>query len=191
MSKFKILFINLFILSIAFSACQSNQEKDSKENDFRTIEVKNRFSIQIPSILKQDSTLSEDASLALSNPIKELYAIVIEDPKNEFFNAITENLLDSVYSKDLDGYSKLLKTGMLDNISEIYQETDPIKTTINGLESHTLEVAGKIEDVKIYYYVAHIKGKDTFYQIITWTLLNRKEMHKALMEKIVFSFKEL
>lgn len=191
MSNFKTVFLSLFIFSFALNACQSSSKKESKEAEFKTLNVKNKFSLDIPSLLKVDSTLSKDASLGLANPIKELYTIVIEDPKNEFFNAITENGLDSVYSKDLAGYSKLLKTGMLDNLSEIYQESEPLKTTINGLESNTLEVAGKVEDVKIYYYVAHIKGKDTFYQIITWTLLNRKEMHKALMEKIVFSFKEM
>ena len=54
-----------------------------------------------------------------------------------------------------------------------------------------LSISGRIEGVDVYYSLAFIEGKERYYQIMAWTLLNKESKYKAQMNKIMYSLKEL
>lgn len=158
---------------------------ESKEVE--TITIKNKYSIELPEFLSKAQDLHNDASLQYQNVFKELYVVVIDEPKQEFAEiaSTTED-----FSPDLNGYHQILKSSFEEGVHNI--DITPTKDIqINGLKAKTFSLTGELTEIPIYYNVAYIEGKDTFYQIITWTLKSSKQKYQEPMEKIIYSFKEI
>lgn len=172
----KILAYCLF--PILFS-CESKEVK--------TITIKNKYSVELPEFLSKSQGLHDNASLQYQNVFKEFYIVVIDEPKKEFAEiaSTTED-----FSPDLNGYHQILKSGLEEGIQKI--DITPTKDIqINGLKAKTFSLTGELSEIPIYYNVAYIEGKDTFYQIVTWTLKSSKQKYQEPMEKIISSFKEI
>lgn len=174
MKKIYFLFVTLLFLSC------------SKEEEFKKIEVKN-YALQLPSYLSKTNDLNDDASLQYQNPFRELYIIVIDESKQEVEQAITLNELEDIYSNDFNGYVELLTASLESNIA--FKNKKEKDTVINSLEAKLLKFEGKIEDYDVFYEIAFVNGVTNYYQIMTWTLLNRKSDYEAVMDKMIYSFK--
>ena len=61
---------------------------------------------------------------------------------------------------------------------------------INGLDSKMFEIETKIDDLDVYYALNVIQGKDSYYQVYSWTLLERKDKYKDVLNEILISFQE-
>lgn len=183
---FKIISLSLFILiaSLLITSCESQEPK----KDIVTID--NLYTIELPDILSKATNLNDDATLQYQNLLQELYIIEIHESIDEFEKVMKDSELDKTYSVDLDGYTKLL----LDNF---YTSVKPIKdsgiqsSTINSMDAKIIEMEAKSGDLEIYYHIAFVKGKKNYYQLMTWTLLNKKEDHKQAMKAMIESFKEI
>ena len=68
---------------------------------------------------------------------------------------------------------------------------DVKNTKINGLNAKTFSVTGKVDGIDAFYKIAYIEGKDTYYQVLIWSLLKKQEKYTPEMEKIIASFKEI
>jgi len=174
MKKIYFLFVTLVLLSC------------SKEEEFKKIEVKN-YVLQLPSYLSKTNDLNEDASLQYQNPFRELYIIVIDESKQEVEQAITVNELEDIYSNDFNGYVELLTTSLENNIE--FKNKKEKDTVINSLEAKLFKFEGKIEEYEVFYEIAFVNGVSNYYQIMTWTLLNRRSDYEAVMDKMINSFK--
>lgn len=174
-------FLIVSLLTLLFISCQ--------DEEARTVKVKGKYAIDIPGFLTETNQINEDASLQYANVPRELNIIVIDEPVTDVENAITENNLENYYSNDLDGYVNLLTDG-LDTEVEL-DSTPKIKSlTINGLEARRMDFTGKTDDLHIYWKFTFLKGRNTYYQVITWTLADKKEENEPVMEKMVNSFTE-
>lgn len=157
---------------------------DSKE--VQTITIKNEYSLQLPDFLSKASDLHENASLQYQNTLREFYVVVIDEPKQDFYN-IAETTED--FPADFNGYHEILRSGLEEAIEDI--DITPTKDTqINGLKAKTFSLTGQIETIPVYYEVAYVEGKNKFYQIVTWTLKDNKEKYGEQMRNILLSFKE-
>ena len=155
-------------------------------NEVQNVNIKNQYSLELPDFLSKASNLHEDASLQYQNVLREFYVVVIDEPKQDFFDIATTT---TDFSADFNGFHQILKSGLEEGIQKI--EITPSKDTqINGLKAKTFSLTGEIETIPIYYEIAYIEGKDRFYQIVTWTLKDNKEKYSAQMRKILSSFKE-
>ena len=65
------------------------------------------------------------------------------------------------------------------------------ETTINKYPAIVVETTEEVNGIGVFYVVAIIETKKTYYQIFTWTLANKKEKHYQQMKEIINSFKEL
>jgi len=177
--------INILLLTILFiTSCQSGDTE-------KIVTIESKYSISIPSFLVKASTeLNEDASLQYLHTWKEFYVIVIDESKSEMQKALIDNNLTNEYSNDIEGYSDLLLDGFEDGLS-IYNKSDIVDTKINNMPAKLLSISGRIEGVDVYYSLAFIEGKERYYQIMAWTLLNKESKYKAQMNKIMYSLKEL
>lgn len=195
----KIRYVLIFALvSILFLSCLDG----SKRNDTNTISNKkdaisdvemqtvtaSNYSISIPSFMKKTNDLNDDASLQYENMIKEVYVVIIDEFQNEIHNEIEEYGLLPDYEKNFQGYTKL----KLDQFDESYQISNKliVKDTINLLPAVIYEVTVSVENTNVYMNYALVKGKTKYYQIMTWTLADRKYKYKNILKDIVYSFKE-
>lgn len=173
-----LLFITLFA-----SACDLNQKE-------KTVAVKNKFSLSVPASFSKQQGLHEDASLQYGNLLNEFYVIVIDEPKAEFHRALEENGLSASYSSNINGYADVL-VARYDETFENLNRSDIMDTLINAMPAKMLTLSGRIENMNLFYTVAFVEGKDNYYQILTWTLANRKSRYSDVMKRLVCSLKEL
>lgn len=156
----------------------------------KEVTVKDRYAISLPEFLDSTDALNKDASLQYQNLRKEFYLLVIDERKAELTKAIEENGLDSLYGKDLQGYTDLILNSMKESLSQ--PTLSKIRdTTISRLPAKVLELDGTIKKIDIHYNVAIIEGRNRYYQVLSWTLRDKAGEHKSMMDKIRYSFREL
>lgn len=147
--------------------------------------------MQIPKFMRSQKSLNEAASMVYASNIRELYVMVLEDPVEQIEQVISENDLDDVINIDLDGFSQLIGS----NEGEYFltpTDLEKLKdASIHNLKARLFENTRKINGINVYYKVALVEGKNTYYQIIAWTLAERKIKNKALIDNIINSFEEL
>lgn len=166
--------IVLGFLSLLFISCNSKTE-------YQTVKVKNKYSLELPGFLSEAKTLNPEASLQYQNPLKEFYVIVLDEPKTQFPNQGAINL---------EEYKNIVLENMKMNLSE--PTISPIEDTIiNGLKAKLFSISDDTENIGIYYQFAYIESKGNFYQVMTWTLENKKDKFSNDMDKIIASFKEM
>ena len=163
---------------------------DQFSNEPKVIPVNNQYTLTVPSYLSENGSLHEEASLQYANLFKEFYVIVIDEPKTEFSSALIDNLLTDSYNDDIDGYAKLI----LDNFTlsiEGFSASSIDKTIVNSMNARIATIEGSIDGIDVFYTFAAVEGKNKFYQILTWTLADKKDDFKDKMQGIVRSIQEI
>jgi len=155
----------------------------------QTVNIDNRYSLNVPNDFKQVKDLNEEASLQYQNTLKELYLIVIDEPKSAFTKAVKENNLQDTYSNTLKGYSQLITDGMDSSIA-VKKMPDFQEKIIAGLKARELSFDGLSSGNHVYWKLAFIEGNNTYYQIMVWTLADNHKKHEKEMQAIINSFKE-
>lgn len=178
-------YTKLFFLLLPFLilSCQSNETQK--------ITIQNLYEIEIPKTLSKADNLHKDASLQYQNLFSEFYTIVINEPSNAFDELVTNDpLLADNYTADLNGYANILKDNLMATIKDGKFSAFE-NTTINGLNAKQMNASGTVDNIEVYYEFAFIKGKNQYYQIVSWTETKRKKEHSKAMQNIIASFKEL
>ncbi len=169
---------SVLIAVFLFIGCQ-------KETTYQTVKIKKQYSVELPSFLEKTDALNPESSLQYQNVTKEFYILIFDESKNGAHQALKTLGLDADFTSYSDAMVKDIKASLQNSdFSEIEN------VTINGLEARTFSVTGYIDGVHIYYQMAHIQGKNNFYQIMTWTAPSRKEEYGPEMDTIINSFSE-
>ncbi len=171
------------LISFTLISCAS-------DNEDQVVTINDTYSLTIPSFLKQVDNLNEEASLQYQNGIKEFYVMVIDESKAELQQALEDNDLQDLYQNNLDSYSELLINSMVASLRDS-KHTTVIKDTIGGMPARITSIKGEIDDVKIFYSLAFCEGESRYYQVYTWTLLERASRHKSKMKEILYSLREV
>ena len=181
--KMKKIVLYSTILFI-FNQCQ---KKEATE----LVKVKKQYSVEIPKSLTKVDFLHADASLQYQNEKTEFYTIVIDEPSADFDTLVLQEAdLRAQYSPNLTGYATLLKNNIAATLKN--GEFSAFENvTINGLSAIIINASGTVDGHAIYYQFGFVKGRETYYQIVSWTELNRKKSHLETMKNIIFSFKEI
>jgi len=174
----------IFIISLVlFVSCQSVDTE-------KTVTIEGKYSVSLPSFLTKVNNLVDGASLQYQHALKEFYVIIIDETKEEVYNAISENGLTNRYTNDLNGYASLI----LDNIelsANVYDKSEILDTTINDMPAKVINLNAKISGVDIYYSIALIESSKRYYQVMTWTLTKYEYQYGDKMKNILYSLKEL
>lgn len=177
----------LFLLPLlVMHSCGSSSTK------FEEVRVGGKFSIKLPDYMSSTQNLNDDATLQYGNVVKGIYVMVIEDNKKELYDLLQHYDLTEEFASNFEGYIALTAADDGMNPFLMPHDLDNIKpTTINGLKAINLANIRQIEDKEVYYRMAIIDGKSTYYQLITWASAQREARFSDDMEKIINSFKEL
>lgn len=183
MKKKAIFLVSAMALAALFFSCNTQAPREVIIND--------AFKMQIPAYMRSQKNLNETATMVYASAIKEIYAMVIEDKAEHIAQIITDNNLSGVIHADLDGFSKLAGG----NEGEFFltpADLDKLKDgVIHNLKAKLFENTRKINGVTIYYKIALVEGENTYYQVIVWTLADRKAKHEEILENMLRSFEEV
>jgi hypothetical protein len=177
--------LTLFLFVLLLLGC-------SKTNEIRTqvVIIEDRYSLELPTFLKIGKNINDEASLQYQNRLMDFYVIVIDEPKDELSEVLIENEIEEKYSDDFTGYSQLLLDGFEFSIENArIQELST--TEINSMPAKLITINGKVEGFDIFYYVGFFEGKETYYQVLAWTLERKEEKFKESMSKIMNSMTEI
>jgi hypothetical protein len=179
------------VLMLCVSACMpgAKDDKAKKSTDWKTVSS-DKFTLQLPSHMKEATNLHEDAVLQYQNVIKEFYTIVIEESVEEFHEALIEGDLQKDFPPNLQGYSSLVAEKFSENVDELINKSEFKPLTLNGDSATYFEAEAKISGIEVYYHYAFVRGDSSYYQVMSWTLAGKKDKLHADMTEIVNSFKE-
>jgi bifunctional DNA-binding transcriptional regulator/antitoxin component of YhaV-PrlF toxin-antitoxin module len=175
----KIKLIAIVALLVSLVSC------DSKETE--TVKVSGRYAIDVPAYLSKVTNLNDGASLQYQNERKELYIIVMEEPKKVYADIVAAD--PESYPPGLKGYAELL---LEDTRGKVKAETTPVLTQhkIGNRDGYTTDFSGEIDGLQIYWKIAYVEGRNTYYQIMAWTSTDKKEEHLEAIDAMINSFKE-
>lgn len=175
--KPKFIVLLTFLLSLI--SCHRNETE--------TVKIDGKYTIEISSLLSRANNLYDGASLQYSNERRELYIVILEERKKAYSDLI--ELDPQNYEPGIKGYADLLIT---DTQTRVKADIAPLLTEskINKQKACTTEFTGKVDGIPIYWQIAYIEGKNTYYQIMTWTLNEKKEEYQDTMKAMINSFKE-
>ncbi len=156
----------------------------------QVVTIRDKYTLPLPAFLKEVTNLHEEASLQYQHAMKEFYVVVFDEPKSDLHQSLEDNGLNSQYSSDLDGYAAILIDGMDDALS-ITKKSQVIDTFVNAMPARMIQFHGSVDGISLFYSIAYVEGKETYYNITTWTLAEKEEKNKEKMDQILYTLKEL
>ena len=138
-----------------------------------------RSKLVVPAGFKVDDTLHDDAELEVSNVWEENYLVVLTESKLDF-DDIT-----------VDEHSELTLGILVDSLDSARIEKGPRELRIHGLRALQYEVRGSIDGVRVVYLHTTVNGKESFYQIVAWTLPSKFKENEPKMRGMIASFEEV
>lgn len=168
-----------FIASLLITSLAANAQSTMK-----TQKAGNTFYISVPDYLNKTRGLNSSATVQYKSILKEVYNIVIEDPKETLaMEGIKFSSINEFYEEFVKGFVK--DTEKLASLNPKYQTKDGIsfaecEVTLQGGDSIPA----------IYYMIGMVETKNCFYKVISWTLPENKEKYRDDFQRILYSVKD-
>ncbi len=182
MKKINVYLLLSFLLLVSF-ACSTPGTKE--------VIVENRYKLYVPKSMQLTNELNDDASLQYMDTRKGLYVMVIEDTFEDLTQAYEEVGLQDEFSLTLDAFMELVGDSESDAFITTTDSSRMEATVINELNAMALTNVRNLQGIDIYYKIAVIAGKQSFYQVVAWTSASREGRNKEAIESIVASFSEI
>lgn len=172
MKKYYALALSLFlILGSWFSSCKYS-------NEFQIINANNKFSIAVPSWMKEDKSLKDGADFQYANHFRNMYAIGEAFPKTDLKRTTKEIMFDNL---------NVLRKSLTKPVV-----SDSLDITVGNLKGIRTEIYGKMSSENIYFSEVLFEGNKNIYHLSIWTRDENRKLHfKEDINKIISSFKEI
>ena len=166
----KTLFLFVAVLLLVSSCKYSDQ--------YQTVNAANKFSVAVPSWMKEDKELKPGADFQYANHYRNFYSI------------------GEVYAKQ--GLSKTTAELMSDNLNILRKSlkdavvTDSVEINAGNLKGTRVEIYGKMSNENIYFSEVLYEGEKNVYHLSIWTRSEDRKLHfKDDIERILISVKEI
>lgn len=180
---FKLPLLALMGAMLIFTSCRTGETEE--------VVVNGLYKIDIPSYMDKGLQLNEDASLQYQNLLLEVYTVVIDEPKQDYYDALDGGWYDE-YSRDLKGYTDIARENLMSqNDVDVTFSSEMKSITVNGMPAFMMDYTAEFEGMEIFYLSTIIEGEDHFYQVMSWTANRNKEDYRLDFEKMVNSFAEV
>ncbi len=181
------------------TGCSSKPKTEEERNDvkpdesFKDVKINNLYSMSLPDYLTEGNDLNDEASLQYQNIYKEVYVIVIDEPKQEFIDVFKELGEYDDTKGACDNYCEAQMESIEENMETVTSKSKVRKTKIGGAEARIADVAGTQAGITdaMGFTVAFVEGKENLYMIMTWTFEKDKSKYQDDMDMMINSFKEL
>lgn len=185
----KILNMSIALAILLSSCINVNPFKNKKEEEPTIpVVVKNNYVLKLPKSMKAMPDLNDEASLEYGNVFKELYTIVIDEPKSDIISTFTQVGEYDASKSALTNYT-VFQLKSIEEKMKITKKSNIIKTKINGLNAEMIECEGTLENYNLVYFLTFIESKNRVFMIMSWTQLNKKEEYRPTFSAISKSFR--
>ncbi len=165
-----VLSVVFFLLSVIASCKYSNE--------YQTINANNKFSISVPSWMKEEKTLKEGADFQYANHFRNMYAIGETINKTDLKRTNPEMMNDNLNT---------LRKSMTNAVV-----SDSVYVIAGSLKGTRVEMYGKMSNENIYFSEVIFEGQKNIYHLSIWTRGENRKLHfKEDINKIIGSFKEI
>ena len=114
----------------------------------------------------------------MGNQRNESYLIVLSEPKIDLDLSSAE------------AHSEITRQDFLEALKDGRVSRGPIRLEINGADAVQYELRGSVDGIKVIYLHTTIEGKNSFHQILAWTLPSKWRENQAVLESVINSFQE-
>lgn len=167
--KKTLLFFEALLMLV--SSCKYSDQ-------YQTVNAANKFSVAVPSWMKEDKALKPGADFQYANHYRNFYSIGEAYPK-QGLSKTTAELMDD----NLAVLRKSLKDAVV---------TDSIEITSGNLKGTRVEIYGKMSNENIYFSEVLYEGTKYIYHLSIWTRSEDRKLHfKDDIERILISVKEI
>lgn len=161
---------------------------------FDRVLVDSTGEMQVYASMNRATSLSQSATLQFSDPFKELYLIVIKENKSGFEEAVRDYRDQYVpYVKDSSSliaiYGDFTSTRTAKNMDGGKDSLMSVKN-LNGMEYRSYAITGSYQKIPLFYFKGIYKSGRYLYQVVTWTLAERRNLYEGVMKKMVESLVE-
>lgn len=160
------------------------------DSDFKEMWWEDEYVIKVPNYVDGDKTLNQDADLAFSNLQKEVYIMVISEPKDFLDSVMIASELHEE-GESLTESALYVHLASLQSTYQVRDVVDPKPLSIHGSNAHTAEAVSTIDELPIAYHITVVEGKTEVYTIWCWTLEEYRDRYRDTFQKVVGSFKLL
>lgn len=124
------------------------------------------------------SELNPVASLQAGDPEAEAYGVVIEDPRKVLQAYTLEQFADLQMQK-------LVTTIQLASLA------GPTTVEVDGKDALQYRLKGFFDSVEVVYLYTFVETPDRFLKVVTWSLADRFEDNREVMEQVSTSVRQL
>lgn len=136
-----------------------------------------KFQLTVPGGWRENSALNDKAEIKAANPLEEMYVIVLSEAKTDFTDEMT-----------LDQFTNITRESMISNLTSP-DSSPPLPVTISGNAGRQYEIKGTVKNVNLAYLITTVETPAHFHQVITWTLLSRKDKNQTTLQQVAGSFR--
>ena len=139
----------------------------------------NRLSVQVPAQFKRETNLQESALIQASKAKEDIYFIVMEESKKDFVAGFAVN-----------NYADAILSAMQKNLTDPQTLGERRQLTVQQMPAEQIVLTGAIDGIKITYLITLVEGRESFYQVLSWTLASRFDDRRELLDGIAKTFSE-
>ena len=133
--------------------------------------------LNLPIRWRAASKLNDQAVLQATDPVRQRFAVVISEPREDFDGTI-----------DLSDHAGRTLSQLADSL-RVVAINGPTERTVNGCRALQFEVEGFHQGVRLVYLHSTIEGRRAFHQLLVWS--TRSAYDRALFDQVVDGFEEL
>ena len=168
----RVLFTTLFAMSIINCFAQTS---------FTAYKAGQEFDITVPTYMSRTTGLNKAAIIQFKNAAKDVYALVIQENKEEL-------ALAQLNFSSAEEFQEYTMKNFLKDVEQRKVSTPVIKE-INGFKYVYAEASyyDKVIQQSVYYFYGIAESKTCFYKLLCYTSLNNKEKFKADFQNTFYS----
>ncbi len=133
--------------------------------------------LNLPIRWRAASKLNDQAVLQATDPVRQRFAVVISEPREDFDVTI-----------DLSDHAGRTLSQLADSL-RLVAINGPTERTVNGCRVLQFEVEGFHQGVRLVYLHSTIEGRRAYHQVLVWS--TRSSYDRALFDQVVDGFEEL
>jgi len=167
---------NIVLVSILVLVTSYSTNLFGQETSKTVLSTDNHVSLVIPASL-DTFNLNNAAVLQYGNGSKEIYIIVINDPKIDLIGW------------NLTKHSYIILGNLIKSLSSP-KVTPPKELVIHGFNAVQYEIHGTVNDLNVVYVLTDIETPHVFSQLLSWTLKSHADDNLPVLREVAKSFND-
>ena len=136
--------------------------------------------ITVPGSWSSETDLNPEAVLQASNRLQEEYIVIIRESKADFGK-----------KANLDFVTGVIHDQLQKSLSSDAVLSEATTSSVGNYSARQFEASGEVQNIKVKYLYTVVETPESYYQLITWSLVSKFDANRPQLLEVVNSFKEV